>query len=189
MLRNVYVPSTSCLSKAFATRGRWYPQPVILSIHERRTSGSFINIEGNSIVQSLDSMEIDEQNDTNVLPIFSTPRGPGHVTFGLVKWKFGELRADYILFEESMKISKLSWIAYDSLTTEEKSAYVEHMKAIHDRKLSYWCPQTKELFKTVSQLLFDGQCCGTGCRHCPYQLENCPDSIKKSLVWNGAFYV
>jgi len=35
MLRNVYVPSTSCLSKAFATRGRWYPQPVYEMSHHR----------------------------------------------------------------------------------------------------------------------------------------------------------
>lgn len=124
----------------------------------------------------------------NAFPTYAPLRGSGHKVYELVRWRDSEHIANYVLFEDSMHKAKVSWKDYDALTTEEKTIYVEHMKAIHERKLNYICPQTKCIFKTVSQLLFEGNCCGNGCRHCPYLLENCPHPVKNSLAYNGAFY-
>nr|CAD2165957.1 unnamed protein product [Meloidogyne enterolobii] len=53
----------------------------------------------------------------------------------------------------------------------------------------YKCPFTGFIIDTISKHLYDGRCCGNGCRHCAYQLEGCNEEVKSSLVWNGAYYV
>ena len=97
--------------------------------------------------------------------------------------------ADYVLFEESMKFAEAPWPDYDSMTKDERAIYMEHLKAVKDRKLSYIDPKTKYSVMTVSQLLYNGKCCGNGCRHCPYELENVSEDIRRFRQWNGAFYV
>lgn len=97
--------------------------------------------------------------------------------------------ANYVLFEDSMKKCKVPWLKYSFMTSEERTIYLDHYKAVQGKKLSYNCSLTAKTYKTVSQLLYDDTCCGEGCRHCPYELESCNDKIKKSLVWNGAYYV
>lgn len=125
----------------------------------------------------------------NTFPVFATPRYPGYNVYNLVPSKNNEQLADYVLFEDSIKRAQIPWLIYDKLMRNERTIYMAHARAVQKRKLSYRCPRTKKIHKTVSQLLFDGDCCGEGCRHCPYELKNCSDRLRKSLVWNGAYYV
>lgn len=124
----------------------------------------------------------------DAFPVFALPRGDGKV-FGLVPWKNGEMLADYVLFEESMKRSEIKWQTYDTMTVEERDIYLAHLTAVKNRKLYYIDPKTKLKVMTMSQLLFAQKCCGNGCRHCPYEHENVPDDVKKSKKWNGSFFV
>lgn len=116
-------------------------------------------------------------------------RGPGRPVYALVPGQKGELLADYVLFEETMKRVKVPFLCYQRMTSEERTIYVKHMKAVEAKKLWYKCPLTGQIIKTVSQLLYDGKCCGEGCRHCVYGLEACDEQKRKSLVWNGAYYL
>lgn len=125
----------------------------------------------------------------NAFPVFAKQRGNGRKVFNLVPWKNGEMLADYVLFEESMKLAETKWLDYDGMTRDEKDIYIAHLKAVKDRKLSYIDPKTKLSVMTVSQLLHQGKCCGNGCRHCPYGMENASEDVKKNRKWNGAFYV
>ena len=157
----------------------------------------------NTACSSHDSADIEVElptylNDDNVhlelprensLPKFAQLRGTGKNIYSLVQWKNGEEIADYVLFEDSFKKCRVPWITFDGMTNEEKTIYIEHIKAVGNKKLKYKCPQTRAIYKTVSQLLYEGSCCGSGCRHCPYELANCSDQIKKALKWNGSHYV
>lgn len=97
--------------------------------------------------------------------------------------------ADYVLFEESIKKAEVKWSKYDAMTSEERDIYIAHLNAVRDRKLYYIDPKTKFKVMTISQLLYEGKCCGNGCRHCPYEHVNATPEIRKSKKWNGAFYV
>ncbi len=35
---------------------------------------------------------------------------------------------------------------------------------------------------TARYLLQRGYCCGSGCRHCPYNYENVPDPVRTELI-------
>uniref|UniRef100_A0A914I7W0 Uncharacterized protein n=1 Tax=Globodera rostochiensis TaxID=31243 RepID=A0A914I7W0_GLORO len=120
---------------------------------------------------------------------FAKSRGPGRPVFELVPGRGGELLADYVLFEETMKKTKVTWHCFDKMSGQERRILTAHMRAIRDRKLFYKCPETAQPIKTLSQLLFQGKCCGEGCRHCPYELDVCDEQKKRSLIWNGAYYV
>ena len=122
-------------------------------------------------------------------PVYFKPRGDGRRdAFGVVPWKDGEQLANYPLFEESIQRSKVRWNSYSGLTSEERTIYMTHLRAVEERRLSYKCPVTGYKVMTISQLLLNGKCCGNGCRHCPYEHENATDQIKRSKVWNGAYY-
>lgn len=122
-------------------------------------------------------------------PVFTIPRTPKNNGYELIEWKNKEMISNYVLFEDSMKKIKVSWSNYNGMTSEEKTIYLNHYYAVQEKKLNYKCSITKQMHKTISQLLYNNECCGEGCRHCPYELENCDHSIKKSLIWNGAYYV
>jgi len=130
------------------------------------------------------------QSALPALPKFAQPRGPGHKVYSLVPLKKdgSEMLADYVLFEDSMLRSKVPYTNYKVLDSDERAVYVAHLKAIEARKLEYKCPLTKQLYKTISQLLYDGKCCGVGCRHCPYSLSGCSDEVRRKTVWTGAYY-
>jgi hypothetical protein len=119
---------------------------------------------------------------------FAKSRGIGRPVYALVPGRKGELLADYVLFEESMKRTKVPWLCFTKMTTRECIIYTSHLKAIEARKLFYKCPFSGHIIKTACQLLLDGKCCGEGCRHCLYDLEGCNEELKKSLIWNGAYY-
>lgn len=104
-------------------------------------------------------------------------------------WKDGEMLADYVLFEDSIKKSEIPWLDYTHLSTDERDIYIAHLKAIEARQLTYEDPTTKQVVFTVSHHLYRGDCCGNGCRHCPYGLENASEKVRRSKIWNGAFYV
>ncbi|KAE9412268.1 hypothetical protein Angca_003805, partial [Angiostrongylus cantonensis] len=122
-------------------------------------------------------------------PMYYKPKGEGKTGFDLVPWKNGEKIANYVLFEASMTKVKVPWKDYNTLTSDERTIYMAHLKAVEQRKLTYKDPFTGYVVFTVCHHLYKGNCCGSGCRHCPYKHENAPDSVKKSKVWNGAYYV
>lgn len=122
-------------------------------------------------------------------PVYATPRGTGKKIYKVEIGRGGQQLANYVLFEDSMEKSKVPWLAYSNMTSEERTIYMAHLKAVRERKLSYKDPVTGYIVMTVSQLLLNGKCCGNGCRHCPYQLENATPEMKKSKIWNGAYYV
>jgi hypothetical protein len=134
--------------------------------------------------------EVIDLRRENAFPThFVGSRGMGRPIYALIPGKKGELLTDYVLFEESMKkVNRVPWTCYDQMNCEERTIYTKHLKAVEARKLFYKCPITGDIVKTVSQLLYDGKCCGRGCRHCPYELIECNVTVKKSLVWNGAYY-
>lgn len=123
-------------------------------------------------------------------PVFAPRRGPldGHKVYSLVVGKNNQELADYVLFEDSMAHNKVPWNVYNAMTADEKLVYMAHYAAIQNRQLTYKCPITKKIYNTVSKLLYEGKCCGEACRHCPYELKNC-QHLKKSFIWNGAYYV
>lgn len=153
------------------------------------------NSHNNSISASLGSIKDNESNELalkkeNAYPIhFAKARGFGSSLYSLVPGKNGKLLADYVLFEESMKKVKVPWICYNKMTSQERTIYIKHLKTVEARELFYKCPFTGEEIKTITQLIYDGKCCGIGCRHCPYNLEECDQKTKKSLIWNGAYYL
>lgn len=124
------------------------------------------------------------------LPKFASRRGNGHVVYTLVPGRNGELQAGYNLFVDSIRRCEVDWHPYDSMTKYERHVYIAHIKAVEGRKLEYIDPMDKTTrHKTISALLYQGSCCGEGCRHCPYELENCSPEIRKRLIYNGAYYL
>lgn len=122
-------------------------------------------------------------------PVYAKPRGTGKNVYKTEIGEDGQQIANYVLFEDSMAKAKVVWRAYSGMTTDERDIYMTHLKAIRERRLSYKDPKTGSQVKTVSQHLLRGKCCGSGCRHCPYQHANATVEIRKSKIWNGAFYV
>ncbi|KAM3718060.1 Signal recognition particle receptor subunit beta [Dirofilaria immitis] len=122
-------------------------------------------------------------------PIYAKSRGTGKNIYKTEIGEDGKLIANYVLFEDSMAKAKVAWQTYSGMTTEERDIYMAHLKAIRERRLSYKDPKKGFLVLTVSQHLLRGKCCGSGCRHCPFQHENATMQIRKSKVWNGAFYI
>ncbi|KAI6232927.1 60S ribosomal protein L23 [Aphelenchoides fujianensis] len=75
------------------------------------------------------------------------------------------------------------------MTKREKDVYMAHLRAVEARKLEYRDPHDKKAtHKTVAALLYAGECCGEGCRHCPYELDACSEETRKRLVFNGVYY-
>uniref|UniRef100_A0A1I7W1I5 28S ribosomal protein S21, mitochondrial n=1 Tax=Loa loa TaxID=7209 RepID=A0A1I7W1I5_LOALO len=117
-------------------------------------------------------------------PVYAKPRGTGKNIYKTEIGEDGQLVANYVLFEDSMAKAKVPWQTYLGMTTEERDIYMAHLKAIRQRRLSYKDPKKGFLVMTVSQHLLRGKCCGSGCRHCPYQHENAALQIRKSKIWN-----
>ncbi|OZC12086.1 hypothetical protein X798_00605 [Onchocerca flexuosa] len=122
-------------------------------------------------------------------PIYAKPRGIGKNIYKIEIGEDGQHIANYVLFEDSMAKAKVAWQTYSEMTAEERDIYMAHLKAIRERRLSYKDPKEGFLVMTVSQHLLRGKCCGSGCRHCPFQHENATIQIRKSKIWNGAFYI
>ncbi|VDK86247.1 unnamed protein product [Litomosoides sigmodontis] len=122
-------------------------------------------------------------------PIYAKPRGIGKNIYKTEIGEDGQRVANYVLFEDSMAKARVAWKTYSEMTSEERDIYMEHLKAVRERRFSYKDPKGGFLVMTVSQHLLRGKCCGSGCRHCPYQHENAALQIRKSKIWNGAFYV
>jgi hypothetical protein len=124
------------------------------------------------------------------VPTFAPRRGDGRAVYKLIPGKNGELQAGYNLFVDSIRRCEIAWHPYDSMTKYEKHIYIAHIKAVEGRKLEYTDPIDKKTrHRTLSALLYEGECCGKGCRHCPYELENCSPETRKHLVHNGAYYL
>lgn len=128
-------------------------------------------------------------NREDAAPVYATPRTRPSDAYALVSGKGGTQISNYILFEDSIAKCKVKWTAYDALTSEERTIYMAHMRAVEERQLQYTDPKTKNVVFTVSHHLHRGECCGNGCRHCPFELKSATDDVKKQRVWNGAFYV
>lgn len=122
-------------------------------------------------------------------PIYAKPRGTGKNIYKTEIGEDGQRIANYVLFEDSMAKAKVAWETYTGMTADERDIYMAHLKALRERRLSYKDPKKGVSVMTVSQHLLRGKCCGSGCRHCPFQHENAALQIKKSKIWNGAFYI
>ncbi|CAI4229911.1 unnamed protein product [Auanema sp. JU1783] len=123
------------------------------------------------------------------MPVYYTPKGAGKKAYSLVEHKNGEQIANYVLFEDSINQATVAWNDYNQLTSEERDIYMIHLQAVEERKLTYIDPKTKYTVFTISHHLQKAKCCGSGCRHCPYEMVNAPEKVRKTKVWNGAFYV
>jgi hypothetical protein len=78
-------------------------------------------------------------NKENFFPThFAPSRGIGRPIYSLIPGPKGELLADYVLFEETMKRQRVPWLCYNKMTGEEKTIYIEHFKAIEARRLWYF---------------------------------------------------
>ncbi|CAI5441844.1 unnamed protein product [Caenorhabditis angaria] len=176
LLSNIIAPFN--VSRCYAS-GRWWPQPAF-----RRFSSDLPNT---NIVKT-EKLGI-ELSKTSASPTYYTPKSPHNDGYELVEHKNGEMIANYTLFEASINKAKVPWINYDNLTSEERTIHMAHMKAINDRKLTYIDPTTKYTVFTISHHLKKGKCCGNGCRHCAYNMENAKEEVRSKKVWNGAFYI
>lgn len=146
-------------------------------------------VNGNIAVVETTREEI-QLNKVKAAPQYYTPRGDGkRDAFGLILWKNGGQIANYPLFEESIQRSKVAWNVYNGLTSQERAIYLAHLRAIEERRLTYKCPITGSTVMTISQLLVNKKCCGSACRHCPYEHENVPADKKGEKIWNGVYYV
>lgn len=124
----------------------------------------------------------------NAFPTFYKPRASGTV-YKLKEGPKGELLADYVLFKYSIQKSEVRWLKYNDLTSAEKTIQMAHLAAVERRKLEYKDPFDKKMHPTISTLLYQQKCCGKACRHCPYELEGCSEEVRKSVVFNGAYYL
>jgi hypothetical protein len=48
---------------------------------------------------------------------------------------------------------------------------IEHTRAVEAGVAYYTDPETGYLVMTAQALQDRGECCGSGCRHCPYSIE------------------
>ena len=78
---------------------------------------------------------------------------------------------------------------YKSFSSHERDIFMAHMMAVQRRQLSYLDKKTGFDVLTVTQLIYNEECCGNGCRHCPYEHENCTEEVKNATTWNGSFYL
>uniref|UniRef100_A0A0R3S2N0 Large ribosomal subunit protein uL14m n=1 Tax=Elaeophora elaphi TaxID=1147741 RepID=A0A0R3S2N0_9BILA len=125
-----------------------------------------------------------ELSPETAAPIYAKPRGTGKNIYKTEIGEDGQQIANYVLFEDSMAKAKVAWQTYSGMTAEERDIYMAHLKAIRERRFSYKDPKGGFSVKTVSQHLLRGKCCGSGCRHCPFQHENAALQIRKSKIWN-----
>jgi uncharacterized protein DUF5522 len=51
------------------------------------------------------------------------------------------------------------------------AAMIEHRRAVEAGEAFYVDPDTGYLVLTAIALRERGECCGSGCRHCPYPVE------------------
>lgn len=113
--------------------------------------------------------------------------------------------ANNALFEAAIDSAQCRrTVTYDLLSAEERRIFLAHIKAVKEKRLWYSDPETGVLKRlclreystfvgyqvaTVAQLLYNGDCCGNACRHCPYNHVNVSKTVRKSKTWNGAFFV
>ena len=62
-------------------------------------------------------------------------------------------------------------------------------RRVEETLLREYCICAGYQVATVSQLLYNADCCGNACRHCPYNHANVNKPVRKSKTWNGAFFV
>ncbi|KAK0421382.1 hypothetical protein QR680_015208 [Steinernema hermaphroditum] len=139
--------------------GRWWPQPlemngpfsskatlqpVVLNDVEE-PNGSVVDVPQSTAGSALDLPK------ESAAPLYAKPRTTGKAVYKTERGKGGELLADYVLFEDSMKRVKVPWKNYDGLTSEERDIYMTHLKAVEEKKLKYRDPSTGYTVMTVSQ--------------------------------------
>ncbi|KAI6183700.1 60S ribosomal protein L23 [Aphelenchoides bicaudatus] len=175
-------------SRAFA--GRWWPQPEWCRSFASSAESSSPTVTESDLTERVPTAEELGLPREKAFPAFAPRRGDGNAVYKLVPGRNGELQAGYNLFVDSIRRSEINWHPYDTMTKYEKHVYIAHIKAVEGRKLEYTDPIDKKTrYKTVAALIYEGKCCGEGCRHCPYELENCSPEIKKRLSYNGAYYL
>ena len=97
--------------------------------------------------------------------------------------------AGFRLWKKGIDLAQTSQLEYQRLSNIEREIYIEHIKAVQKRKMTYTDPYTGNTVQTVLRLILNGECCGNGCRHCPYDHEKVPQEVRTKKSWNGAYYV
>ncbi|CAK5083897.1 unnamed protein product [Meloidogyne enterolobii] len=90
-------------------------------------------VQEEAIQQSKQIIKLDKENSFPTH--FAPSRGIGRPIYSLIPGPKGELLADYVLFEETMKRQRVPWLCYNKMTSEERTIYIKHFKAIEERKL------------------------------------------------------
>eukprot|EP00127_Corallochytrium_limacisporum_P004779 Clim_evm5s175 gene=Clim_evmTU5s175 len=75
-----------------------------------------------------------------------------------------------VLSEEKREIVKLN----DQACTDKQAMYKDPASGY--MVISHWFHHKR------------GNCCGNGCRHCPYHLERAPQPIQDMKHWNGFYW-
>ncbi|KAF7634060.1 hypothetical protein Mgra_00006585 [Meloidogyne graminicola] len=97
---------------------------------------SSVAVADNEESNQKQSKQVRILNRENSFPThFAPSRGIGRPIYSLIPGPKGELLADYVLFEETMKRQRVPWLNYNKMTSEERTIYLAHYKAIEERKL------------------------------------------------------
>lgn len=140
-------------------------------------------------VSSLAPVDKAQLDMDKAAPVFAPPTPESHI-YPVVEGPKGVPIASFRLYRLAIDYANQTpGLKYNHLHIDEKRVYMAHMTAVQKRQLSYKDPKTGASVMTVAQLIANGKCCGNACRHCPYDLANVPEDIRKTKLWNGAFWV
>uniref|UniRef100_A0A914BX24 Large ribosomal subunit protein uL14m n=2 Tax=Acrobeloides nanus TaxID=290746 RepID=A0A914BX24_9BILA len=155
LLKNLTACTSSYTSKLFAS-GRWWPQPTYqlarFSTDHPESSNSLPqeisskNLPVSSTENSALSIPSPEElglKKEDAFSVFAPSRGLSKKVYGIVPYKDGEMIADYVLFEDSIKKAEVHYNDYVHLTSEERDIYIAHLKAVEARKYEWSVHRTR----------------------------------------------
>lgn len=98
----------------------------------------------------------------------------------------------YVKLREAFWEKENEWeqkVKVDVLNDSEKLIYELHRQACKAGRFTYRDPETGNQVFTRLKHFLRAKCCGSACRHCPYDHLNVPADRKKMKRFNSAFYV
>lgn len=75
------------------------------------------------------------------------------------------------------------------LSADDWLVHAAHAEALSSRHFTYDDPATGNRVMTRLCHFLRGRCCGNACRHCVYNHENVPESVRQRRVFNSSFWV
>ncbi|XP_060069882.1 uncharacterized protein LOC132549914 [Ylistrum balloti] len=91
----------------------------------------------------------------------------------------------------SEEYDNMDWekkVDYRRLSPKEQKIHDCHKRAVMEQEELYQDPYADKWVMTRYAHLKRGKCCGSACRHCPYQHRKVTDDTKE-MICNSAFYV